>query len=485
MTLSKHLFPPKETGRRETPPSNSASVGIGLSGKLLALTVLFILIAEILIYVPSISNFRVNRLNDHLASAQTAALVLDAAPDGAVPKLLEQQILQQIGAQAITLKRGNARRLLAFSDMPPEVAASFDLRDALAIEKIIDAFSVLLGNGDRIIRLIGPAPSEGEFVEIIMSELPLRQAMLQFSLNIFLLSLAISAIVGSLVYLALLAMFVRPMRALSAKMMRFREAPEVVDGVIAPSHRHDEIGVAEHELQRLQKQVQSALAQKNHLAALGLAVSKISHDLRNILTSAQLFSDHLASVPDPTVQRMVPRVIGAIDRAIMLCQTTLAYGRAAEPAPMPRRFKLKRTIDDVGIALGFDDNYPKWINTVSPDFLIYADPDQLYRAFLNLGRNALEALRQSKPDAGTITISARKEGGDFLVTIVDNGPGIPYAVRQRLFQPFSSSSGRGGSGLGLAIVAELVRAHGGEIKLLATEVGTSFQLSLPEGPRDS
>ena len=71
------------------------------------------------------------------------------------------------------------------------------------------------------------------------------------------------------------------------------------------------------------------------------------------------------------------------------------------------------------------------------------------------------------------------------MTIVDNGPGIPYAVRQRLFQPFSSSSGRGGSGLGLAIVAELVRAHGGEIKLLATEVGTSFQLSLPEGPRDS
>ncbi|MGY3693618.1 hypothetical protein ACVIGA_003698 [Bradyrhizobium sp. USDA 3240] len=71
---------------------------LGLSGKLLLLTIPLVMIAGLLIYVPAIANFRMNRLNDRLAAANTAALVLDAAPSGLVPDSLARQILTSIGA---------------------------------------------------------------------------------------------------------------------------------------------------------------------------------------------------------------------------------------------------------------------------------------------------------------------------------------------------------------------------------------------------
>lgn len=455
--------------------------GFGLSAKLLVLTVFFVLIAEVLIYVPSISNFRVNQLNDHLAAAQTAALVLDAAPEGTVPHSLELEILQQVGVSAITLKRGNARRLLAFTDMPPAVTATYDLREVPGLHSVAEAFSTLL-NKPQFIRVIGNAPREGDFIEIVMSDEALRARMWRFSLNILILSLVISAITATLVYVSLLALFVKPMRAMSEKIMVFRDNPEVTDVVIAPSSRRDEIGAAERELRHMQLQIQAALKQKTHLASLGLAVSKISHDLRNILASAQLFSDRLASVSEPTVQRLVPRIIGSIDRAITLCQSTLAYGKAIEPQPMPRSFKLKVMADDVGAALGLGDSGPRWANMIARDFLVYADSEQLYRALLNLVRNAVEALQHAPPPGGgVITITASRQDGNSVIELSDNGPGVPEAVRKKLFQPFASGGVRG-SGLGLAIVSELVRGHGGKIALKPSPQGTVFEIRLPGPP---
>ncbi|HKA74842.1 MAG TPA: sensor histidine kinase, partial [Xanthobacteraceae bacterium] len=79
---------------------------LGLSGKLLVLTVLFVMIAEVLIYVPSIAKFRLDWLRDRLAAAHTAALVLDAAPSGMVPESLTRQILDSVGAKAVAMKKG-------------------------------------------------------------------------------------------------------------------------------------------------------------------------------------------------------------------------------------------------------------------------------------------------------------------------------------------------------------------------------------------
>src|SRR5262245_6326347 len=191
---------------------------LGLSGKLLVLTVLFVMIAEVLIYVPSIANFRLNWLRDRLASAHTAALVLDAAPSGTVSEGLTRQILESVGAKAVAMKVGPTRRMLAFSDKLPAVTHEFDMREVSAWRAIVDAFGTLVSGDTDLMRVVGPAPSGGDFVEIVIKEAPLRAAMLRFSTNILALSLVISAITAALVYLSLHYFFVRPMRHITERM---------------------------------------------------------------------------------------------------------------------------------------------------------------------------------------------------------------------------------------------------------------------------
>ena len=326
---------------------------LGLSGKLLVLTILFVMIAEVLIYVPSVANFRVVWLKDHLAAAYTAALVLDAAPSGMVPDSLAKQILDSIGARAVAMKMGQRRRLLAVDDMPPPFTDDFDMRDVGAFESVMDAFKIMLDtHRDDVMRVVGPAPMGGEYLELIMNELPLRKAMLHYSVDILLISLLISGITATLVYLTLHYMFVRPLRRITANMMAFRADPENRSRIIVPSTRVDEIGLAERELATMQTELASMLQQKNRLAALGLAVSKINHDLRNLLSSAQLFSDRLAKLPDPGVQRFAPKLMFALERAIAFCQSTLSYGGVQEPAPDRRRIALEPLVEEVHEALG-------------------------------------------------------------------------------------------------------------------------------------
>src|ERR1700692_4223275 len=312
----------------------------GLSGKLLVLTILFVMIAEVLIYVPSAANFRVTWLTHRLATGYTAALVLEAAPNGMVPDSLAKQILDSIGARAVAMKMGERRRMLAIDDMPPAVDDTFDMRSASSIDAIVDAFKIMLNARPYVMRVVGPAPMGGEYIELIMDERPLRRAMLRYSVDILLLSLVISVITAALVYLALHYMFVRPMRRVTANMMAFRADPENPDRIIAPSARADEIGVAERELATMQSELASMLHQKSRLAALGLAVAKINHDLRNLLASAQLFSDRLSGLADPLAKRLGPKLIGTLDRAIAFCQATLTYGQAVEPPPRACRFLL-------------------------------------------------------------------------------------------------------------------------------------------------
>src|SRR5439155_11266179 len=131
---------------------------LGLSGKLLLLTIPLVMIAEVLIYVPAIANFRINRLNDRLAAANTAALVLDAAPSGMVPDTLARQILGSIGARAVAIKMGTQRRLLASADLPPTIDHDIDMRTMTVWSAIVDAFEVMLEQDNETMRIVGPAP---------------------------------------------------------------------------------------------------------------------------------------------------------------------------------------------------------------------------------------------------------------------------------------------------------------------------------------
>jgi hypothetical protein len=277
-------------------------------------------------------------------------------------------------------------------------------------------------------------------------------------------------------------MFVRPMRAVTANMMAFRAAPENADRIIVPSARSDEIGVAERELATMQSELASMLHQKSRLAALGLAVSKINHDLRNLLASAQLFSDRLARLPDPGVQRFAPKLMNALERAIAFCQSTLSYGRVQEPPPERREILLEPLVEEVHETLNLGPDI-RWISAVERGLLVEADYDQLFRILLNLSRNALQALesRDSRdPGRDQIRITGRREGAVVVIEVSDTGPGFSDKAREHLFEAFQGSTRTGGTGLGLAIAAELVRAHGGEIRLVEGTIGATLRLTIPD-----
>jgi len=459
---------------------------LGLSGKLLLLTIPLVMIAGFLIYVPAIANFRMNRLNDRLAAANTAALVLDAAPSGIIPDSLAREILHSIGARAVAIKMGQQRRLLASAGLPPVIDHDFDMRTMTVWSAIVDSFEVMLESGNQSIRVIGPAPGGAQFIEVVIDELPLRQAMYRFSSNLLWVSLIIATLTAALVYLALHFLFVRPMRRLTANLVGFHENPESSARIIVPSQRSDEIGVAERELSDMQRDLVSMLHQKSRLAALGLAVSKINHDLRNLLASSQLLSDQLSSVPDPRVQRFAPKLMRSLERAIAFCQSTLSYGRAQEAAPDRRMILVEPVVNEVRESAGLaSDASITWVNAVERGLSIDADPDQLFRILLNLVRNAAQALEnQPQGDAATlqIRVTGRREGAVAIIEVSDTGPGVPAKARDHLFEAFQGSARPGGSGLGLAIAAELVNAHGGNIHLVEGTIGATFRMTMPDRP---
>jgi signal transduction histidine kinase len=459
---------------------------LGLSGKLLVLTILFVMVAEVLIYVPLVANYRVNWLNDRLASAYTAALVLDAAPNGMVSDSLAKQILDSIGARAVAMKMGKQRRMLAVGDTPPPINNDYDMRNVMTFDSIVDAFMLMFDGaaGKKVMRVVGPAPMGGDYIEIVMDEAPLRKGLLRYSVDLLLISLLISGLTAVLVYLTLHYMFVRPMRRITGNMMAFRADPENPARIIGASARMDEIGVAERELASMQSELASMLHQKSRLAALGLAVSKINHDLRNLLGSAQLISDRLASLPDPGVQRFAPKLMRALERAIAFCQSTLSYGRAQEPPPERKPILLGPLVEEVHETLGLGpDAAIRWITAVERDLVVEADHDQLFRILLNLARNALQALESRAardPGRDQIRITGRREGAVVVIEVSDTGPGFSDKAQAHLFEAFQGSTRAGGAGLGLAIAAELVRAHGGDIRLVEGTIGATVRFTIPD-----
>ncbi|MFC3230082.1 nitrogen regulation protein NR(II) [Marinibaculum pumilum] len=449
-----------------------------LSGRLLVLTIIFVMLSEVLIYVPSVARFQQGYLQGRVEAAYLASLAITAAPEKRLDPDLAMELLHSVGAMAVALKAGDQRALILGAHPPEEMGAVYDLRDEDPVSLIADTFTTILGGAGNALLVVAQHPGNPDLVlEIVLDPAPLQQEIADYSSRIFLLSLMISLITASLVFLALYFLMVRPMRRLTSSMIRFSRRPEDAGRVIRPSGRRDEIGIAEVQLAHMQAEVRTALAQQKRLAALGAAVAKISHDLRNILAGAQLLSDRLSTVEDPTVQRVAPRLIASVDRAIALCGRTLQFGKAEESPPQRRRFALHGLVEEVAATLDLGaDGGPRWRNDVAPDLMVEADPEQLYRVLLNLMRNAVEAMAGQ----GELSVLAVAGQGRIAVEVADTGPGLPEKVRAHLFEPFRGSRS-GGTGLGLTIALELVRAHGGDLRLLRSDGrGTTFRLELPE-----
>ena len=319
--------------------------GLGLASRLLLLTISFALLAQVLIFVPRLAAVHDNWLRGRLAATNTAALVFAAAPDDALPKELAKKILDSVGAATIALKTHDTHRLLAVAEMPPSVNDSYDLRDPSMLQGVEGAVRALFAPKGAFLRVIGPAPMDDAFLEITLDETPLTAAMWRFTRNFVAIVMTISAVVVLVIWASIWLMVLRPVRRLTSNIVAFGERPQDAARIISPSGSRDEIGVAEQALATMQTALSQQLGEKRRLAELGLAVAKINHDLRNMLTAAQLISDRLATIPDPLAIRLGPRLMATLDRAITFCQETLVYGAASEKPPVRRRFGLREVID--------------------------------------------------------------------------------------------------------------------------------------------
>ncbi len=306
------------------------------------------------------------------------------------------------------------------------------MRDVSWFRAIVDAFDALLLSGDHdVIRVVGAAPMGGDFLEIVLDEAPLRQAMLRFSANILLLSLIISGITATLVYLALHYLLVRPMRRITANMMAFRADPENPSRIIAPSKRHDEIGAGRART-RLDAE-RPDLDAASEEPARGARARGVEDQPRSA-QHAGLGATVLRRAVDPAAIRACSAsrrsCMRALERAIEFCQSTLSYGRAQEPPPDRKMIALEPLVEEVretlGLAATAHDRLDRRRSSAAST--VDADHDQLFRVLLNLARNAVQALEARAPNdplRDQIRITGRREGGVVVIEVADTGPGFP------------------------------------------------------------
>jgi signal transduction histidine kinase len=462
--------------------------GLGLAGRLLALTIGSVLLALLLFFTTRLSVARESWLRDRLMAAQTAALVFGGKAEGPLTPDLTAEILDTVGAKSISIEGAGRRLSLTEGSTPPLPDDVFDLTDVGFFEGVSGALRTLVAPRGSILRVEGRAPMDGARIEITIDQTPLIDALWRISTTFLGIALGLSVLVTCVLWAALWHLVIRPVRRLTTSIIAFGERPQDAFPILTPSARDDEIGRAEAALVAMQGSLARELSQRKRLAELGMAVARINHDLRNMLSAAQLISDRLAGISDPLAQRLAPRLVATLDRAIEFCQSTLSYGAAREQATTKRDFDLREVVrevvemaeaaDAVGILYAID---------IPPHFELHADPDQVRRVIENLGRNAAQAL-QSQGACGerppAIRFAAIRTGGVALIEVSDSGPGFSPQQAAHIFEPFHMSTREGGSGLGLAIAADLVARNGGSITLAPAQpedfhCGARFLITLP------
>jgi signal transduction histidine kinase len=451
----------------------------GLSWRILGLVIVGVMTAELLLFLPSIARYRLVYLEQLIESGTLAALALDATPDNMVTEDVKRSLLNHARVDAVVLVEPNKPRRALLNIPPRPDMPTFNLKERGALGLIWDALTAMTRDGAYYTRVGGESMRlPRAMVWIVVDELPMRLAMYEYSVRVLVLSIIIALFTAALLYLALRWLVIRPLQHLSADMVAFRRDPEEGSTDRPGPSRNDEIGVVDREFQNLQRELRASLRQKSRLADVGAASNKINHDLRNILSTARLLSDRLAHSDDERTRKFAPTIMNTIDRATRMASEAIEYVRD-RPTPRLEEFDLADLADEVGITLQEqgEDSDPNtlrnWVNGLG-ECRVRADRDQLYRVFVNLGRNAFDA------GANTVTVRSQNGGAYVLVDVADNGPGVPNNVVAQLFKPFTTGGRAGGAGLGLAIARDLVRAHGGEIALTETgPSGTIFRFTLP------
>jgi signal transduction histidine kinase len=454
-----------------------------LAGRLLAITAASVIGVEALVFAPALKSFHEAWLQDRINLAQTAALALEVAPGQEIASPLRDELLENAEVKRIAMKRAEERELLLeapFDDNPGPIRV-YDYTRENDVQRTLWAFETLFAPKGRVLRVLArPRFESGEFIEIVLNEAPLKRDVTAFAARFALVSTLIVVAAGALVYGALAFAFVAPMQALTRAIERFRDAPEDASISFVHSRRADEIGRAERAAAAMAEQIRASLRQRERLAALGAAVARIGHDLRNMLATAEIVTERLAQSEDPAVRAAAPRLERAIGRAAGLASTTLRYGRAEEAAPVLKPVRLAEAAQEAAQdALTAFPNLAAKIE-IDADAVVIADPDHLHRVLVNLLRNGAQAMDGRDHGQAGLALHSERIGAQIALDVVDHGRGVPESVQEKLFAPFvSADRAHGGTGLGLAIARELARAMGGDVQLMRTsDAGATFRLTL-------
>jgi len=457
----------------------------GLSARLLTLTILFVAFGGLLSLPPILAAFEEQWLLDRVRAAELASLAPEVAPDRKVSEQLKAELLRGAGVEIVAISNEKVRSLVFSAPRIPTHAYLVDLRGNVGLDLAAPFRTLFSAPGSRIRVMAEPRFRKADFVEFVAPDAELKKALIGYLWRVVLVIAFVSAMAGLLVYLTLNLFLVRPMQRITYAMERFRADPDDPRARVPLSGRRDEIGRAEAELDRMQADLRVALNSRARLAALGEAVAKINHDLKNMLTSAQIASERLAALKEPKVSQALPRLERALDRAVKLASGVLAYGKTQEAAPEPRAVPLASAVEGAAEEARLSEEGVRLVLEVGSEDSVLADPDQLHRMLANLLRNAREAIehQEGRKSRGRVKVSVAYPDGSTVIRIADNGPGVPERARERLFQPFAGSGRPDGAGLGLAIARELAQGHGGDLSLAESgPKGAVFEIRLPGAP---
>lgn len=457
-----------------------------LSGKLLLMTIGFVMLAELVIFVPSAATFRQDWLNDRAQQAGLLAQALTGVPDYEASEILTDQFMQDTDVIMMSAKRDGMSEFMLGSPPDDDKLEMIDLRETRRLPRYRDAFRTFFGNADGYLRVLAASPVTGQdALELLIPKSKLKWAMRDYAKRIAVLSLAIALITGLLIYLAMLFMIIRPIEKLAAGLADFREDPEKRRSNLPPSSRKDEIGQLQREFYDMKQGVRASFKQRERLATLGMAVAKINHDLRNVLASASLVSDRLASDPEERISKMGARLTRSIDRGIKLTSEVLNFSLSGQDEAELEVVRISLLVGEAaGDTLGSFGTGARRIsftNKIPSELIVTADKDHTYRIFHNLFRNAAQAMAKMPEENATrnLSVEAIPAGDHISILVKDTGPGLPDKAKDNLFKAFASASGRGSTGLGLTISQDLAREQGGDIVLESTSKdGTVFAVSL-------
>jgi len=444
------------------------------------------MLAELLLFIPSVAFSRQAWIKDRVQQAGLLAQALTGVPDFEATQTLTDQFVADTDVILMAAKRNGMTELVLGDNMSAieGKVIMIDLRKSDRIPSLIAPFQDMFSKPSDSLRVLADSPVEGQdSIELIIPRQKLRVEMRDYFINIFQLSLFIAIITGTLIFLAMSALIIRPVQDLANDMTAFRNDPNRRNFMRSHKHRKDEIGQLEREFIDLKQSLRAAFRQRERLADLGLSVAKINHDLRNVLASALLISDRLSMNPDEKLADMGERLTRSVERGIGLTEDVLSYSKAESADPDIQEVRIAFTIGEAAADVIAQFPETQFRNRVPTDLLVHSDPDHAYRIFHNIFRNAAQAMRAA--DSETRLLKASVELGKEAVNlqISDSGPGLPEKAKDNLFQAFAGGQAHNEStkstGLGLSISKELAKAQGGDLKLKSSDSsGTVFELTL-------